>query len=269
MEVFMPKKTNYSNNPLRIGVDGTKLLFQKAPMVAIVLAVLSAFGAGGNFSDPSAKPDNAAIPADTALDPTLLTILVIVVAILLFGLILIGSFVAGIFAYTSVEVAKGREVTFRQAVKAISKRFWSFVGLQLLTIGKVLLWALLFVIPGIVMAFRYSLANLSFFDDEKKLTGSAAIKDSLELTKGAWVTTFASQTILNIVTIGSISLIVDTGSKAMLYRQFSELQETGGQKPKPHTLSWVTLGLVLLVTAVAVSLLGFALVNYGLSTIEG
>jgi hypothetical protein len=252
MEVFMPQKTNYSNNPLRIGVDGTKLLFQKAPMAAIVLAVLSALGAGGNFGDPSAKPDDAAIPMDVALDPAMIVVVVIILSVLLFGIILIGSFIAGIFAYTSAEIAKGREVTFMQAVKAISERFWSFVGLQLLTLGKVLLWALLFVIPGIVMAYRYSLANLSFFDDKKKLTGSAAIKDSLELTKGAWLTTFASQTILNIVTLGSIGPIVDTGSKAMLYRQFSELQKTGAPKPKAHTLSWVTLWVAIAIAIIAI-----------------
>ncbi|MDB5186670.1 MAG: hypothetical protein JWM07_142, partial [Candidatus Saccharibacteria bacterium] len=38
----MTKKTNYINNPLKIAVNGSKAIFQKAPMAAIVLAFLSA-----------------------------------------------------------------------------------------------------------------------------------------------------------------------------------------------------------------------------------
>jgi hypothetical protein len=116
------------------------------------------------------------------------------------------------------------------------------------------------------MAFRYSLANLSFFDDKKKFTGNAAIKDSLELTKGAWLTTFASQTFLNIITLGSIGPIVNTGSKVMLYRQFSALQQTNAPKPKAHALSWVTLGLTLFIAIIATIFLAYAITHYILPT---
>ena len=261
----MAKTMTYINNPLKIAVDGSKLLFQKAPMAALILAVLSALGASNYFGDSaSTPPANTPMGSPDAVDFAMIVVLVAIAIIFAFGALVVGSIVAGIFAYTSAEIANGREVTFRQAVKATMDRLWSFVWLQLLTILKVIGWSLLFIIPGIIMAFRYSLANLSFFDDKKKLTGNAAIKDSLALTKGAWVTTFAAQTFLNIITLGSIGPIVDTGSKAVLYRQFSAMKDDE-LKPKPHPLSWVTLGLTILIVIIVIGLMSYGLVNYGLS----
>lgn len=262
----MAKEITYINNPLKIGVDGSKLLFQKAPMAALILAILSALTAS-NYSAEQTTPPPAegVVPADAAVEAAIIAVVVVLILVLAFGFLLLGSFIAGIFAYTSAEIAKGREVTFRQAVKAIAERFWSFVWLQVLTTLKVLAWALLLIIPGIIMAVRYSLANLAFFDDKKKLTGNAAIKDSLALTKGAWVTTFAGQMFLNIITLGTISFIVDTGSKAVLYRQLSAFKSEEA-KPKPHALSWVTLGLTIFITVLMIALLGYAIANYGLST---
>jgi hypothetical protein len=255
----MAKETTYINNPLKIGVDGSKLLFQKAPMAALVLAVLSALGASNYFGDAADPvPADAPVGPAGAADISLMIVIAAIAMIFAFGALVVGSIIAGIFAYTSAEIANGREVTFQQAVKTTMNRLWSFVWLQLLTILKVLAWSLLFIIPGVVMAFRYSLANLSFFDEKKKLTGNAAIKDSLALTKGAWVTTFAAQTFLNLITLGAIGPIVDTGSKAVLYRQFNAL-ETDEQKP------WVTLGLTILIAIILIGFMSYALVNFGLS----
>ena len=265
----MPKKTTLTNNPLSIAVEGAKLLFQKAPMAALILALLSALNAISYFSEESSVATESSTPmAAGAVEPAVIIVAIILGLIFLFGVVVIGSIVTGIFAYTAAEIAHGREVTFRQAIKATFNRLWSFVWLQVLTVAKVVLWSLLLVIPGIIMAFRYSLANLSFFDENKKLTGNAAIQDSLALTKDAWLTTFSAQIFLNIITFGLISPIIDTGSKAMLYRQFTELERTHTPKPRPHALSWITLGVTLVIAVVAVSLLGIAIANYGLTFLE-
>jgi hypothetical protein len=264
----MTKESTYINNPLKIGVDGSKLLFQKAPMAALVLAVLSALGAGNYFNESGPAPSEGPVAsAATSIDAVAVIFIIFLILLFAFGALVIGSWITGIFAYTSVEIANGREVTFRRAVIATRERLWRFVWLQLLTGLKVAAWALLFIIPGIIMAIRYSLANMSFFDEKKLLTGNAAIKDSLALTKGAWITTFASQTLLNLITLGAISPIVDTGSKALLYRQFNQLQRTDTPKPKAHVLSWVTLWVTILIVIVVTSLMGYALVNYGLSAL--
>jgi hypothetical protein len=255
------QRANYINNPLKLAVEGSKLLFQKAPMIAILLAIISALGASNyNLSPPAATDESGAAITNPAMEPAVIAIIIVIALVFLFGAIVFGSIVSGIAAYTSAEIAKGREVSFKVAARATFDRLWSFVWLQVLTGIKVVLWSLLFIVPGIIMAVRYSLANISFFDSDKKLTGNTAIKDSLALTKGAWITTFASQTFFNIITLGTISPIIDTGSKAMLYRQFAAAQ--GAPKPRPHTLSWVTLGIFILIIVIAISLMGYAVVNY-------
>lgn len=266
MEKNMAKETHYTSNPLKLAVDGTKLLFQKAPMVAIVLAVFAALSARSGFNDPATAPaGDPPAPGSPELDTTMIIFFVIFGLVVLFGVLVLSAILTGISSYTAAEIAKGREVSFKQAARATFDRLWSFVGLQLLIIAKVILWSLLFIVPGIVMAFRYSLANLSFFDDTKKLKGNAAIKDSIALTKNAWVTTFGTQAFFNIITLGLITPIVDTGSKAALYQQFTALEKAGAEKPKPHTLSYVAIAISVVIAIIALGLL-VALISGGAST---
>lgn len=291
----LPK--GYINNPFTIAIKGIGLLFQKAPMVALALVLLSAFAA--STTAPGAYPaeENASITesesalsdspaADTlpdaaaqvgdaeivdmsgAMEPAMIIILAAIGVVLLFGALVIGSIITGVMSYTAAELAKGNDVSIKQATKATFDRLWSFIWLQVIITAKVLLWSLLFIIPGVVMAFRYSLANLSFFDSDKKLTGNAAIKDSLALTKGAWLTTFGAQMFFNIITLGIISPVVDTATKTVLYRQFVPLASSNSEKPKAHALSWISLGATILLAIVITSLMGYAFVNYGVSTLE-
>ena len=264
-KVSKKQQPTYINSPFTIAIEGMKLLFQKAPTLAIILAILSALGASNYFSDRS-NTNNAPAPTVVGpdMDPAVVAVTIIVITVMLFGVLIFGSIIAGIFAFTSTELAKGRTVSFQQATKATVDRLWSFVWLQLLMIGKIILWSLLFIVPGVIMAFRYSLANLSFFDSDKKLTGNAALKDSVTLTKNAWITTFGAQVFFNIITLGLISPIIDTATKAILYRQFVALEHDGKPKPAPHALSWVALGL-LIVVVIAVALgLTYGAIHYGM-----
>lgn len=106
-----------------------------------------------------------------------------------------------------------------------------------------------FIVPGIIMAVRYSLAGVAFYDEKKNLRGNAAIQESIRMTKNGWITTYASNALFNILTLGVISTIVSTGANAVLYRQF---EQSGDKKPAAHWLSWVTLllPLILLLTAI-------------------
>lgn len=263
------QRTDYINSPLTIAIEGMKILFQKAPTVAIALAILSALGATNYvLGQPPATNESSPAAAGLDLDPVMIILIIIFVVVVALGVLIVGSIITGIAAYTAAELAKGHDVHFKQAVKATFARLWSFIWLQVLTAAKVILWSLLFIIPGIIMAVRYSLANVSFFDSDKKLTGNAAIKDSLALTKGAWVTTFGAQVFFNIITFGLISPIADTGSKAVLYRQLSASQQADTPKPKPHVLSLIALGLFVLVGVIAIGALAYAIANYGLSSIK-
>ncbi len=260
----------YINNPFTIVLKGMELLFKMATPVAILLVILTVFLApsyGSTNTAPTTTNEPITTLGTPMLDATAMALIIAFVAVLAFGLLILGSFVTGIASYTAVELARGNQVTLKQAAKATLDRLWSFVWLQLLTGIKVLLWLLLFIVPGIIMAVRYSLANLSFFDEDKKYRGNAALQDSIALTKGAWTTTFGAQAFFNIITFGLIGLLIEVASKTVLYRQLSTAKKNGDEIPAPHWLSYAALALLVLIFTFVVSMLGYAIVNYSLSTV--
>jgi hypothetical protein len=289
-----PRKATapYINNPFFIATEGISLFFTKAKNVAILLLILSAVAANasffsgpqhfaGNPSTPVTAPQSTQIntpasqptpaPAQSAPDlpPVaigLLIVLPLVAIAIIASVITIAVIASAMLAYTAAETAKGRAVGIKQAFHAVIPRFWGFVWLQLLIGIKVLLWTLLLVVPGIIMAVRYSLASVSFFDSDKKLKGDAAIKDSVQLTKGAWLTTFSSQLLFNIITGGVVQLLADGGTKAVLYRQFEAARISNTPKPRPHGLAWATLALAIILALALLALTAWSAYNYATST---
>lgn len=260
-----PSKKSYENNPFFIATNGITLLFNLAQGVAVMLIILSVVGLfSGSFgpTDESGSTD-AVSNAFSNWGVTEWLFLSGVVGIIGLALLMIGALFAGVNSYTSARIAYGDEVSIRTAFSEAFDKLWSFIWLQIIIFVKVLLWSLLLIIPGIIMAVRYSLASVAFFDDTKNLRGNAAIKESLRLTKGAWLTTYASHMLFNLLTFGIISSVVDTGANAVLYRQY---QDAGKKKPAAHWLSWFTLVLpfvlfgffllVVILVAVVAGLLG-------------
>lgn len=246
----MPKKSKdqpYDNNPFMIALNGMTLLFTAAKGMAIFLfafSVVSYYGAPVDEESVRGYWTNAA-SSWTVSDWTFaaLSFLVIMLAI-----IMIGALISGAAAYTSARLAAGNTVSIKEAFKESFEQLWSYIWLQIITTVKLFLWTLLFIIPGIYMAFRYSLANVAFFDEKKSVKGSAAIKESLRLTKGAWITTFASSTLFNMITFNVISSIVTPSVNAILYKQLDGTDK----KQSPHWLSIATLGLFILITVIGI-----------------
>lgn len=259
---------SYENNPFLIALDGINIVFEKAKGPAILLIVVSIISAFSGFTPGYESPDDqrpahemaqqmqTQLASLTAIQwATAIAIIVILIASAIF----ISSMISGISAYTSARLARGHKVTISEAFHAVLDRFFSYIWLQILIGVKILLWSLLFIIPGIIMAVRYSLASVAFFD--KGLKGNDAIKESLSLTKGGWLTTFASLSLFNLITLGVIAELVNSGARVVLYRQFSELHGKKDKKPAAHLLSWITLalpfvfiGLILMLVVMLVTL---------------
>ena len=255
----MPGKSQkYENNPFYIALNGLNLVFEKARGVAfllIALSILSVFSGGM----PRSRDDNgmnAQIPAWPMEQWIIVGCVGILIAL---AYLFITAMISGISAYTSAQVALGNTVKLGEAFHEVLDKFFSFIWLQIIMGVKILLWSLLLIIPGIVMAYRYSLANMAFFD--QNLRGNAAIKESLRLTKGAWLTTFGAQFLFNIITLGVISEFVNAGAKVILYRQFKAIGND--EKPDAHGLSWFSVFFPLIfavaVMAVIVSIVLIAL----------
>jgi hypothetical protein len=249
----MPRKSTsvakYQNNPFFVAADGISLIFNLARGLGVVLIVISVFGSfDGNLSDKKdwnefGRTLGAWTAADWLIAAASITIILLAVS-------LIFALFSGASSYASWQLSQGRKVSIKEAFSTAFDHLWSYLLLQLIIFGKLFLWTLLFILPGIYMTFRYSLAGVVFFDEKKKLRGNDAIKESLRLTKGAWLTTFASNMLFNLLTFGMLSNLIATGANAVLYRQFDDLGNK--EKPKAHWLSWVTLAIPIVVLVLVV-----------------
>lgn len=237
-------KVTYENNPFFIASNGITLLFNLARGMAIlllVLALLNFFTRGSDEGADATKMWNelSHTVSTWGLNDWLLALGS--GAIIGLAVIMVSTLITGAASYTSYKLSRNEKVKIGEAFREAFDNLWSFIWLQIIVLVKILLWSLLFIIPGIVMAFRYSLANTAFFDERKELRGNAAVKESLRLTKGAWITTFSSNMLFNMLSFGALSSVISTSVNAVLYRQFGDLGDE--KKPDAHWLSWVTLAL--------------------------
>lgn len=262
--------TSYENNPFFIATNGLDLLLKKARSVAILLAILSVlsvlsrlFSDGSSYQTTDTTKNITENQAATQsfidnvqnLPQEMWVLTGLLVLVIIFTTFAIGVIFRGVVDYTASQIASGKTVTISEAFRAVFRNFWGYAWVLVIMAVKTILWTLLFIVPGIIMSIRYSLAGVAYFD--KGLKGNEAVKHSMTLTKGAWLTTFASTVLPNILTFSMISLLLQSGTNAILYRQYSTIGDT---KPKAHYLSWITLivsaflmiMLVLLIAAVLI-----------------
>lgn len=261
----------YINNPFFIAVEGIRRFFIHALAAAVLLVVLSAgntINPGAFAPAPSTDDQVDSVPAEAVpgpeftLDPAVLITFGIIALVILAALVVIGTILGGIIYYSAARVSNNEHASLKDAWHATRDNFGAFLWLQILMGLKLIAWTLLFIVPGIIMYYRYSLASISFFD--KGLRGNAAIKDSIALTKGSWLTTFASQTLFTYVSLGTLSTLVTVGASAILYRQFNDTPLA--KRPKAHELSVATLIITVAFSSLIIIGLGAALSNYVLST---
>ncbi len=250
----------YENNPFYIGLNGLKLLFANAQSVAIYAVVLSiAFFVLNSISNiieavnsttmseseikSRESADFVAVQDFFAQEPGRIAVAGVIAASAFFLIIVVMMWLYGALEYTGARLAKGEKVELKTALKETGKELASYIWLYIIVFVKVLLWSLLFIIPGIIMAVRYSLAGTAFFAEGKR--GNAAVKRSLELTKGAWFTTYAGSGLWNLITFGAITWLIQPGVNAILFSQLSQTTDARQTKPPAHWLSWLTFFIPL------------------------
>jgi len=266
--------TAYDNNPFTITKNGIERLLLYAKTIFIVAIAFVAVGFIGNGIssvlnivtsevDPSAASGTSTISFEDSLSTLSSADVVVIVALffaVLIPLLLFGTLVSGMADITSARVAAGKTLTFKQAFKGTIDRFWSYLWLQIILTVKILLWSLLLIVPGIIMAVRYSLAGVVFFSQGK--TGNQAIAHSASLTKGAWLTTFASSAIWTIITLGNAELLITMGANSELYRSFQSARDNKLPHPPAHVLSWLTVIGLLMIVFTVFALIAFAVVAF-------
>lgn len=249
-----PSTTTYENNPLLIATKGLELLFAKAISVAVLFLVLIGLSFLANL--PSVFMPAESNPSETdmqnisgslqSVDPAVWIMIGVIVLVAVLISLFIHIILSGISDYTASQLSKNKTTTLGEALGVVFSHFWSYSWVIILVGIKIFLWSLLFIIPGIIMSVRYSLSGVSYFD--KQLKGNNAINYSLGLTKNAWLTTFAGQSLLPILTLGALGGLTAPGTNAVLYRQYTA---ANGPRPPAHIVSWLTLIIPIVLALVA------------------
>lgn len=257
----------YENNPFFVATNGLELLFKKAQSVGIAFAILAglSFVAGipgyfinpndADFKDTSTSTTaGATAPAPSDVPVEFWTIIGVIIVIAIVIAFFIGLVIRGTGDYASAQLARNKTVTLGEALRGVFANFWGYAWAMIVMQVKLFLWFLLLIVPGFIMSTRYALTGVMYFD--KQLKGGAASKQSANLTKGVWLTTYASHSLLNMITFGAIQGLLVPGTNAVLYRQF---MAAGTDKPKAHVLSWLTLFVPFILLALFM-LLAFSIV---------
>lgn len=244
--------TAYENNPFFVAINGIDLLFKKARSVGIAIAILVAISTLGSlpsyFAPPSSSTQDKSPDSFPAIPAEVWALIIVAALVVLLIFMIIGIIIRGVMDYSSAKLANGETVTLSEAFRGLFSSFWGYAWVIVIVGVKTFLWTLLFIIPGIIMSVRYSLAGVAYFD--KKLKGDGSVQHSSQLVKGAWLTTFASQNLLNIITLGIIQPLLVPGTNAVLYKQLGAIGET---KPKAHLLSWLTLVIPFVLAALLIA----------------
>ncbi|MES2876465.1 MAG: hypothetical protein V4678_03255 [Patescibacteria group bacterium] len=238
----------YENNPFMLGIEGLKLIFDRAKgigiysivltgttfLLAIVFYVANLIAQAMTSSEESSYEAQAFAPQPAEIAGivglvVLGTLVYMAISLLLFG----------VLEYGAAMAAKGKRAGLKEGFLVVLRQFPAYFWMYLLFTIKVLLWSLLLIVPGIIMFNRYILAGTVFFAEGKR--GNAALKRSAELTKGAWLTTYGGAWIWSIISQGIATLVFWPGCMAVLYRQLADVTDRGEPKSPAHILSWLTL----------------------------
>lgn len=251
---------DYINNPFRIALTGLQRMFTFAQTVAIVALVLSVVSGGAStvfdMLDNSSSQTEVSTANDTVklFDMKTEEIAIIVSIVLVVGLVsvIIGAVISAYLDAAAAAVAQQQKRSFGEISKQVFDRFGGYLWLTIVRGVKTFAWSLLLIVPGIIMSIRYSLAGTAFFARGTKAVES--INYSTRITKGAWMTTYASLGFFNMVTFGLLSTVIGPGVQGVLYRQYSACEEH--KQTKPSADVWSVVFTVLSVMA-GVLLLAF------------
>lgn len=269
----------YNSNPFTLGFDALGRFFNTNTPWAIVLIVLSFVGLIGQFGNSvmqSANQQKAttfsqspALSSSSSSDAT--TIIALVVFIGVFVLLLsviigvIAIFVKGMLSHVALESEKGNSVSFSEAFQAVTKRFWRLLGAELLAYVKIFGWFLLFIVPGIVAAYRYTLLSYVIMDEPEDAKGVTAAHTRVKvLVQHRLLEVFGISTVGAIIPV--IGQLISLSGNAALYRQMQIYTDNNLEKPKKHWLNY--LGLILVgFFVLLIVLLGLVLIAVSSSRI--
>jgi len=108
----------------------------------------------------------------------------------------------------------------KEIFKKARKYFWSYLLVVLATLTFVMLWSVLFIIPGIIMAIYYNFSIFSLIFEG--YSGLSALKRSKELVKNYWWAVFGRMLFVSVIfwllgnVLGLPGLLFEKGSVGVI-----------------------------------------------------
>lgn len=255
MQQKTPAKPTYISNPFVLAHRASKRLFANNKWWAVVLLVLGVLNtfSSADSTTPSSNPGPAAVTGSSnpEVSLTLVVFLISLAALFMIVVLVFATYVTGILSYVTLQSEQGKKAALGEAFSATRQRFWRLLGALALAFVKIIGWTLLFVIPGIVAALRYSLLGYAVMDSPAEETSVKKSHERIKhLTKGRLWEVFGISFTGIIPFIGTL---YSSAGGAGLYAQLKTYTDKNLEKPKIHWLNY--LGLILFTTVLALAIL--------------
>jgi hypothetical protein len=247
-------KNKYNSNPFTLAFEALGKFFENNLAWAAVLIGLVLFGFFMQFLGniipliigAETSSQTTAATSSGSNDISVVAVVAISLIVLAFGSIFamlaiaVSAFIAGLYSYIALESLKGNTVSASEGFSRTAKRLWPLFGAQLLAIVKIIGWTFLFIIPGIVAAYRFKLIPYVVMNEEEKKIRKIHDRTKILVKKRLWEV-FGIDFVASIVPF--IGNLVGYSGKAALYNQMQIATDTKTEKPKIHWLNY--LGLII------------------------
>lgn len=241
MTTSTPHKSKFEfiSNPFKSSFDGINRLFKHNQTMAIVILILSFFGAFFNmFSSFPTPPSGGgtsttSTAANDSISAALVAVIVSVAVVVMLVSIFISIVYTGIVNYVAWKSSREETTTFGEAFNETMKRFWRILGIQFMVGLKIFGGVLLFIVPGVRAALRYQMVYFAMFDEDLGVFKS--MDRVKQLTKNHLMEVFG------ILTVGQllfpVAVLVQMGGESVLYPQLKHLKDNNLAKPPTHWLN--------------------------------
>lgn len=249
----------YETNPFTLAVDGIKKLYDNARgmfWISLLIGIIGAFNSNFDSTAEQNQQQNVGAAA-AAISTSEIAFLLAIITTIIAGVIALTVVLWGMVGYTASRLAKDLGTSIPEAFDEALANFWRLFMVGIILIVRLVGWTLLFIIPGIIMAIRYSLSAVIAFS-EPELKPSQVVSKSASLTKGAWFDTFAAFYLVPLLSLGILKNTNDIAVQAKQYEQLSRLKQGDEKKPPTHMISYVFAGLLFLAV---VAILAYQSVN--------
>ena len=264
----------YNSNPFTLSFDALGRLFKTNVGWAIALIAVGFIGFLGNAAssvidlvnlqqdttptsstsfESSLSNTGVSTGSNTDVGVVLLIVgivLVFVVIAVIIGAI-ISTFLTGMFTYVMNQSEQGKSVSVSEAFNAVLKRFWRLLWATLLAHLKIFGWTLLFIVPGIIAALRYSLLPYLIMNEPEEEKGVTDAHNKVKsVVKGRLWEVFGVGTVGSLIPI--VGETIGIAGRSALYRQLQYSQDHKIERPKIHWLNYLGAILLAAITLLAI-----------------